>query len=185
MRADKTGAHASAANTGKGGRNLPRPAAGAEAGTTVGGPTKAETLRLMEAAVEHNNMLCAYERLVRNQGAPGVDGLTVTEFKPWLQAHWPKIRRALLAGGYLPAAVRKVEIPKPQGGMRTLGIPTVLDRLIQQALHQVMQPLFEPEFSESSYGFRPGRNGHQAVQAARSYVAEGKRWVVTWTWKSS
>lgn len=178
MQADKTGAHASAASTGKGGRNLPRPAAGAEAGTTAGGRTKPETLRLMEAAVERNNMLCAYERVVKNQGAPGVDGLTVAEFKPWLQAYWPKIRRALLAGEYMPAAVRKVEIPKPQGGTRTLGIPTVVDRLIQQALHQVLQPLFEPEFSESSYGFRPGRNAHQAVEAARSYVAEGKRWVV-------
>ena len=167
-----------AAPTGKGGRNLPQPAAGAEARTVAGGRTKPETLQLMEAAVERNNMLCAYERVVKNQGAPGVDGLTVTEFKPWLQAHWPKIRQALLAGEYMPTAVRKVEIPKPQGGMRTLGIPTVLDRLIQQALHQVLQPLFEPEFSESSYGFRPGRNAHQAVQAARSYVAEGKRWVV-------
>src|SRR6185437_4586296 len=124
------------------------------------------------------NMQRAYERVVKNQGAPGVDGLTVTEFKPWLQAHWPKIRQALLAGEYMPAAVRKVDIPKPQGGVRTLGIPTVLDRLIQQALQQVMQPLFEPEFCESSYGFRPGRNALQAVEAARSYVAEGKRWVV-------
>jgi group II intron reverse transcriptase/maturase len=132
----------------------------------------------MEAAVERSNMLCAYERVVKNQGAPGVDGLTVTAFKPWLQAHWPSVRQALMAGEYMPAAVRKVEIPKPQGGVRTLGIPTVLDRLIQQALHQVLQPLFEPEFCESSYGFRPGRNAHQAVKAARSYVAEGRRWVV-------
>ena len=89
-----------------------------------------------------------------------------------------EVRQELLAGEYMPAAVRKVEIPKPQGGVRTLGIPTVLDRLIQQALHQVLQPLFDPEFSESSYGFRPGRNAHQAVQAARGYVAEGRRWVV-------
>jgi RNA-directed DNA polymerase len=115
---------------------------------------------------------------VANQGAPGVDGLTVAGLKPWLQAHWPKVRQALWAGEYLPAAVRQVDIPKPSGGVRTLGIPTVVDRLIQQALHQVLQPLFEPEFSESSYGFRPGRNAHQAVQAARGYVAEGKRWVV-------
>ena len=168
MQADKTGAQVSAASPGKGGRNLPRPAAGGETGTTAGGRTKPETLRLMEAAVERNNMLCAYERVVKNQGAPGVDGLTVTEFKPWLPAYWPRIRRALLAGEYMPAAVRKVEIPKPQGGTRTLGIPTVVDRLIQQALYQVLQPLFEPEFSESSYGFRPGCNAHQAVEAARS-----------------
>jgi RNA-directed DNA polymerase len=178
MRTEQAGVPARAAQTGKGGRNLPRPAVGAEARTVAGGRTKPEALRLMEAAVERNNMLCAHERVVKNQGAPGVDGLTVTEFKPWLQAHWPKIRQALLAGEYMPAAVRKVEIPKPQGGIRTLGIPTVLDRLIQQALHQVLQPLFEPEFSESSYGFRPGRNAHQAVEVARSYVAEGKRWVV-------
>jgi group II intron reverse transcriptase/maturase len=132
----------------------------------------------MEAAVERSNMLCAYERVVKNKGAPGVDGLTVAAFKLWLQVHWPSVRQALMAGEYMPAAVRQVEIPKPQGGVRTLGIPTVLDRLIQQALHQVLQPLFEPEFCESSYGFRPGRNAHQAVKAARGYVAEGRRWVV-------
>jgi RNA-directed DNA polymerase len=132
----------------------------------------------MEAAVERSNMLCAYERVVKNKGAPGVDGLTVAAFKLWLQVHWPSVRQALMAGEYMPAAVRKVEMPKPQGGVRTLGIPTVLDRLIQQALHQVLQPLFEPEFCESSYGFRPGRNAHQAVKAARGYVAEGRRWVV-------
>lgn len=160
------------------GRNLSRAAIGAEAGSVAAGQTKPEASRRMEAVVEGSNMLCAYERVVANEGAPGVDRLTVAELKPWLKAHWAKVRQALLAGEYMPAAVRKVDIPKPQGGVRTLGIPTVLDRLIQQALHQVMQPLFEPEFSESSYGFRPGRNAHQAVEAARSYVAEGKRWVV-------
>ena len=113
-----------------------------------------------------------------NEGAPGVDRLTVAELKPWLKAHWAKVRQALWAGEYMPQAVRKVEIPKPQGGVRTLGIPTVVDRLIQQALHQVMQPLFEPEFSESSYGFRPGRSAQPAVEAARGYGADGKRWVV-------
>ena len=178
MRTDEAGAHGSAASPGEGGRNLPGTGAGAEVRAAAGGRTKPEALRVMEAAVERSNMLCAYERVVKNEGAPGVDGLTVAEFKPWLQAHWKSIRQALLAGEYVPAAVRKVEIPKPQGGVRTLGIPTVLDRLIQQALHQVLQPLFEPEFSESSYGFRSGRNAQQAVQAARSYVAEGKRWVV-------
>jgi RNA-directed DNA polymerase len=178
MRVDQAEAHASAAHSGEGGRNLPGSGVGAEAGTVAAGRTKPEAPRLMEAVVERSNMLCAYERVVANAGAPGVDGLTVAELKPWLKAHWPKVRQALLAGEYMPAAVRKVEIPKPQGGVRTLGIPTVVDRLIQQALHQVLQPLLEPEFSESSYGFRPGRNAHQAVQAARSYVAEGKRWVV-------
>jgi group II intron reverse transcriptase/maturase len=133
---------------------------------------------LLEAALERSNMLCAYQRVVENKGAPGVDGLSVSELKPWLQTHWAKIKQALLAGEYMPAAVRRVEIPKPQGGVRILGIPTVLDRLIQQALHQVLQPLFDPEFSTSSYGFRPRRNAHQAVKAARSYVAEGRRWIV-------
>ncbi len=178
MRTDDAEAYASTASTGKGRRNLPGTGAGAEVRTAAVGRTKPEALRLMEAAVARSNMLCAYERVVKNKGAPGVDGLTVAAFKPWLQAHWPRVRQGLLAGEYLPSAVRKVEIPKPQGGVRTLGIPTVLDRLIQQALHQVMQPLFEPEFSESSYGFRPGRNAHQAVKAARSYVAEGRRWTV-------
>src|SRR2546426_2275820 len=178
MRADKAEAHASAAYTDEGGRNLSGSGAGAEAGSVDVGRTKPEAPRLMEAVVERSNMLCAYERVVKNEGAPGVDGLTVAELKPWLKAHWAKVRQALLAGDYMPAAVRTVEIPKPQGGVRTLGIPTVVDRLIQQALHQVLQPLFDPEFSESSYGFRPGRNAHQAVEAARSYVAEGKRWVV-------
>ncbi len=178
MTAKEAEARASAARNGEGRQNLPGTDGGAEAGTTAGEQTKPEALRLMEAVAERSNMLCAYERVVKNEGAPGVDGLTTAELKPWLQAHWKTIREALLAGRYMPAAVRKVEIPKPQGGVRSLGIPTVLDRLIQQALHQVLQPLYEPEFSESSYGFRPGRNAHQAVEAARSYVAEGKRWVV-------
>ena len=115
---------------------------------------------------------------MRNKGAAGVDGRTVFEFKAWLQQHWPSVKEALLAGEYVPAAIRKVEIPKPNGGVRTLGIPTVLDRLIQQALLQVLQPEFEPEFSEHSYGFRPGRNAWQAVQRAQSYIREGSRWVV-------
>ena len=178
MRAEEAEAYASRAVAEGDGRNLSRVATGAEAGTVAAGRTKPEAAQLLETALERNNMLCAYERVVENKGAPGVDGLSVSEFKPWLQAHWPKVRQALLAGEYMPAAVRKVEIPKPQGGVRTLGVPTVLDRLIQQALHQVLQPLFDPEFSESSYGFRPGRNAQQAVKTARSYVAEGRRWVV-------
>jgi group II intron reverse transcriptase/maturase len=153
-------------------------AVGAETGTAACGRTKAEGLRQMDAVVERNNLWQAYERVMRNKGAAGVDGLTVSEFRAWLQQHWPSIKTALLAGHYIPAAIRKVEIPKPNGGVRTLGIPTVLDRLIQQALLQVLQPQFEPEFSEHSYGFRPGRNAWQAVQRAQSYIGEGRRWVV-------
>lgn len=179
MRVDEAEARYGGTGAEGDGRNLSRAADGAEAGTAAVGRTKPEAAqRLLEAALERSNMLCAYERVVKNEGAPGVDGLAVSEFKPWLQTHWPKVKQALLAGEYMPAAVRKVEIPKPQGGVRTLGIPTVLDRLIQQALHQVLQPLYDPEFSGSSYGFRPGRNAHQAVKTAREYVAEGRRWVV-------
>ena len=126
MRAEEAEAYASRARAEGDRRNLSRAAAGAEAGTAAVGRTKPEAAqKLLEAALERGNMLCAYERVVKNAGAPGVDGLTVSEFKPWLQAHWPSIRQVLLAGEYMPAAVRKVEIPKPQGGVRTLGIPTV------------------------------------------------------------
>jgi group II intron reverse transcriptase/maturase len=102
----------------------------------------------------------------------------VSELQDWLKAHWPRVKEALLAGQYMPQPVRRVDIPKPQGGVRTLGVPTVVDRLIQQALHQALQPIFEPTFSASSYGFRPGRNAAQAVQAAAGYVRDGRRWVV-------
>ena len=151
---------------------------GAEVGTAADGQTKAEGLRQMDAVVERNNLWRAYERVMRNKGAAGVDGLTVFDLKQWLQQHWPSVKAALLAGQYMPAAIRKVELPKPNGGVRTLGIPTVLDRLIQQAMLQVLQPEFEPEFSDHSYGFRPGRNAWQAVQRAKGYINEGRRWVV-------
>ncbi|SDQ54448.1 group II intron reverse transcriptase/maturase [Paraburkholderia tuberum] len=153
---------------------------GAEDCTAADGQTKAEGRRLcgMEAVVERHNLWQAYERVMRNKGAAGVDGLTVYEFKAWLQQHWPSVKAALLGGVYMPAAIRKVEIPKPNGGVRTLGIATVLDRLIQQALLQVLQPEFDPEFSGHSYGFRPGRNAWQAVQRAQGYIREGHRWVV-------
>src|SRR6266545_3898968 len=108
--------------------------------------------------VERGNMKLAYQRVVENQGAAGVDELAVAELEDHLKRYWPTIRARLLAGDYWPMAVRRVDIPKPQGGVRTLGIPTVVDRLIQQALHQVLQPVFEPTFSDASYGFRPGRN---------------------------
>jgi len=132
----------------------------------------------MEAVCERGNLKLAYDRVVRNKGAAGVDGIGVAALKGHLQQHWPTIKAKLLAGLYIPQAVRRVDIAKPQGGVRTLGIPTLTDRLIQQALHQVLSPNFEAQFSESSYGFRPGRNAHQAVKAARRYVAEGRRVVV-------
>jgi RNA-directed DNA polymerase len=132
----------------------------------------------MERVVERSNVQLAYQRVVRNKGAPGVDDVTVAEFKDWLKVHWPSVRKALLDGSYLPRPVRRVDIPKPSGGVRTLGIPTLVDRLIQQALHQVLQPLFEPTFSDGSFGFRPGRSAQQAVRQAQSYIRDGKRWVV-------
>jgi RNA-directed DNA polymerase len=133
----------------------------------------------MEAVVERENMLAAYRRVMKNKGAPGVDGLRVGDLKDYLDENWPRIREVLLTGDYEPQPVLGVEIPKPGGrGMRQLGIPTVMDRLIQQALHQVLQPLFDPYFSESSYGFRPWRSAHQAVLQAREYATQGRRWVV-------
>jgi RNA-directed DNA polymerase len=124
------------------------------------------------------NMWLAYERVVGNRGAPGVDGLTVDELKPWLQARWEAIRKELLDGTYKPLPVRKVEIPKPGGGLRTLGIPTVVDRLIQQALYQALQGWYDTAFSDHSFGFRLGRGAHDAVERAREHVAAGYRWVV-------
>jgi len=141
--------------------------------------SKPETKRLMEAVVERENMVQALKRVEANKGAPGVDGMPVTELRGYLRGYWPSIKEALLEGRYEPSPVRRVEIPKPDGkGMRQLGIPTVVDRLIQQALNQVMTPLFDPGFSERSYGFRPGRSAHEAVRQAREYVSEGRRWVV-------
>ena len=132
----------------------------------------------MDIVCERGNLMLAYDRVVKNKGAAGVDGIGIAEFKEHLKQHWPTIKAKLLTGEYIPSPVRRVDIPKPQGGVRTLGIPTLTDRLIQQALHQVLSPIFEADFSESSYGFRPGRNAHQAVKAAKQYVAAGRRVVV-------
>lgn len=162
------------------GRNSVAAVACAEVDVAARTRTKAEVAAtgLMEAVVERGNLILAYQRVVENKGAAGVDQLAVSELKDHLKRHWPTIRARLLAGAYQPQPVRRVDIAKPQGGVRTLGIPTVVDRLIQQALHQALQPLFEPTFSDASYGFRPGRNAHQALRRARHYVAQGKRWVV-------
>ena len=133
---------------------------------------------LMEQVVARGNMLAAMKRVEQNGGAPGVDGIPTERLRDQCQAEWVRIREQLLAGTYKPQPVRRVEIPKPGGGVRLLGIPTVMDRLIQQALLQVLTPLFDPAFSPSSFGFRPGRRGHDAVRQAQRYVEEGYAWVV-------
>jgi RNA-directed DNA polymerase len=132
----------------------------------------------MEEVVRRENLLAAHARVVANGGAPGVDGMTVDALMAYCREHWPRIREELLSGTYQPQPVRRVEIPKPGGGVRMLGIPTVLDRMIQQALNQVLAPIFDPMFSAHSFGFRPGRSAHQAVERAREHIAAGHRWVV-------
>jgi group II intron reverse transcriptase/maturase len=133
---------------------------------------------LLEQVVERDNMVKAYRRVRQNRGASGIDGMSVEALHDFLQSNWPNIKARLLSGTYVPQPVRRVEIPKPGGGTRPLGVPTVLDRLIQQAILQKLSPLFDPEFSEYSYGFRPGRSAQQAVLQARRYQRAGKRWVV-------
>jgi group II intron reverse transcriptase/maturase len=156
----------------------PRAERRGEAEPTARGPERSGDDDLMTAIVERSNLARALKRVRRNQGSPGIDGMTVEELVPYLRDHWPGIREALLAGTYQPSAVRQHEIEKSGGGMRTLGIPTVLDRFIQQAVLQVLQPRFDPTFSEFSYGFRPGRRAHDAVCQAQRYVQQGRRWVV-------
>jgi RNA-directed DNA polymerase len=134
--------------------------------------------QLMEEVCGHDNCLQAYKRVKANKGSPGIDGMTVEQLPGHLKVHWPAIREQLLRGTYRPQPVKRVEIPKPDGGMRQLGIPTVLDRMVQQAIMQVLQGRWDAEFSEHSHGFRPGRSAHQAVAKAQKYIAEGKRWVV-------
>jgi len=133
---------------------------------------------LLERMLEPENLEAALRRVEENRGAPGIDGVRVEDLRSYLIAHWGRIRAELVAGTYRPSPVRRVEIPKPGGGVRLLGIPTAVDRFIQQAMLQVLQPVFDPGFSESSYGFRPGRRGHDAVRTARRYVEEGYSWVV-------
>lgn len=140
--------------------------------------TKDQIPVTMEDVLRRENMWRAYRRVVGNKGASGVDGVAVEELKPMLQARWEAIRKELLEGTYHPAPVRKVEIPKPNGGTRTLGIPTVLDRLIQQAIYQVIQAWYDVRFSDHSFGFRLGRGTHDAMERAREHIAAGHRWVV-------
>lgn len=162
------------------GRKPPGQDAGASNTTARPIPSRPEAeVRLMERIVSRENMMTAYHRVMANKGAPGIDKMTVAQLKPYLVEHWPRIKEELLADRYRPAPVRGVEIPKPGGnGKRLLGIPTVLDRLIQQAIHQILTPIFDPDFSRSSYGFRPGRSAHDAVRAAQSHVTAGNRFMV-------
>ncbi|HZE70232.1 MAG TPA: group II intron reverse transcriptase/maturase, partial [Pyrinomonadaceae bacterium] len=133
---------------------------------------------LMEIVCERSNCKRALARVKRNKGSAGIEGMTVEQLPAYLKQHWPAIRQQLLSGTYKPEPVKRVEIPKPDGGMRKLGIPTVLDRFIQQAVMQVLQRIWDGTFSHHSYGFRPRRSAHQAVTKAQQYLAEGYRWVV-------
>jgi RNA-directed DNA polymerase len=133
---------------------------------------------LWEQVMSRENLVAALRRVERNGGAAGIDAMTTRELRPWLKEHWPGVRATLDAGTYQPQPVRRVMIPKPGGGQRALGVPTVLDRLIQQAMLQVLEPVFEPHFSDHSFGFRPGRSAHQAVLRARQFMQDDAAWVV-------
>lgn len=148
-----------------------------EAPTATGEEERSRTDRLMERVVEESNVEAAVRRVRQNKGSPGIDGMKVEELARHLEGNWKRLREELLAGTFLPQAVKRVEIPKPGGGVRQLGIPTVVDRMIQQMVLQVLQPLFDSTFSQHSYGFRPGRSAHQAVKVAQRYIQEGRRWV--------
>jgi RNA-directed DNA polymerase len=150
-----------------------------ESSVVTNGPeSPANTNRLMELVCERENLKESLRQVKANKGSPGVDGMTVVGITDYLKQHWPTIREQLLNGTYEPKPVRRVEIPKPDGGVRKLGIPSVLDRFIQQAVMQVLQRRWDPTFSNHSYGFRPGRSAHQAVAQAQQYIAEGHGWCV-------
>jgi len=149
-----------------------------EASSAANGRTDLGADVQMELVIERANLFAALKRVRRNKGGAGVDGMSTDELPGWLREHWPRVRQALLDGSYVPAPVRRVSIPKPQGGSRELGIPTVLDRLIQQAVLQVMQPRIDPTFSSHSHGFRPGRSARGALREALGYVKERRVIVV-------
>ena len=130
---------------------------------------------LLERILSQENMLKAWKRVKANKGTAGIDGMSIEAFSEFARQNWAKVRESLLAGSYQPLPVQRVEIPKATGGTRPLGIPTVLDRLIQQAIYQVLMPMFDPDFSDYSYGFRPGRSAHDAIYQVREYIREGYR----------
>ena len=156
----------------------PRDQGSGEAGRAGHGKERSGSHDLMERVVARANAVEAFKRVRRNKGSPGIDGRTVAELEPYLRENWGAIREQLLAGSYQPSAVKRQAIPKSGGGMRELGIPTVLDRFVQQLVLQVLQPMFDPTFSEHSHGFRPGRRAHDAVREAQKYIQDGRRWVV-------
>ena len=166
--------------TGEGRSEAPKARRGGTESFTVKRRTESPAIeeQVMEEVCERENCLQALKRVKSNKGSPGIDGMRVEELSGHLREHWPAIRGQLLNGTYKPQPVKRVAIPKPDGGVRQLGIPTVLDRMVQQAVMQVLQRRWDPEFSEHSHGFRPGRSAHQAVAKAQRYVAEGRRWVV-------
>lgn len=168
----------SSTSAGGKGRNPRLPDEGASKSTAGQDNSEPREHQLMEEVLTKENMTKAMKRVEANKGAAGIDDMTVGELKGYLKQEWPRIRGELLGGRYKPKPVRRVMIPKAGGGERALGIPTVVDRLIQQAVHQVISPIFEKDFSESSYGYRPKRSAQQAVEAARRYVSEGRRWIV-------
>jgi RNA-directed DNA polymerase len=151
---------------------------GTEPSTAKSATERPATERLMEEVCERENVNKALRRVKSNQGSPGIDGMTVDKLRDYLIEHWPAIREQLIAGKYKPSAIKRVTIPKPDGGERKLGIPTALDRFIQQAILQVLQPIWDSTFSDRSYGFRPGRSAHQAVAKAQEYIGQGKAIVV-------
>jgi len=138
----------------------------------------AEAGSLWEQLWSRGNLAEALRRVEQNAGAPGIDGMSTEELRPWLKDHWPQVRSALDAGTYRPQPVRRVMIPKPSGGQRKLGVPAAVDRLICQAIAQVLTPIFDPNFHRHSFGFRPGRSQHQAVERARQFIADGAAWCV-------
>jgi RNA-directed DNA polymerase len=156
----------------------PRGKRSEEAPTAADGNECSGASDLMAKACERQNLQAALKRVRKNKGGPGIDGMTVDELPGHLRDHWPRLREQLLAGTYQPAMVKQQLIPKATGGERKLGIPTVLDRFIQQALLQVLQPMLDPGFSKHSHGFRPGRRAHDAIVEAQCYVQDGRKWVV-------
>lgn len=163
---------------GESGRNPQKAALGASGSPSGKGTSVAQDQQLIEELIERDNLNRAWKQVRRNRGSPGMDGRDMDQTQAYLKEHWEEIEAHLLAGTYRPKPVKRVEIPKPGGGTRLLGVPTILDRFIQQAALQVLTPIFEPHFSEHSYGFRPGRSAHQAVEAAKAYQQSGKGWVV-------